>query len=173
MSRKLVPFCFAMLLAFSFVGVPARGQPNQGTPPARKIPGINAVDSYPNGCVDCHVNHTDIKVDARFSTMLKQWSESVDPKLLAKVQAAAPEGLTLKGKHPTSGNVLTSIPAKCLVCHDKEATRSPPFSRMMHVIHLVGGEENHFLTAYQGECTSCHKLNTTTGQWTTPSAPEK
>jgi hypothetical protein len=44
---------------------------------------------------------------------------------------------------------------------------------MMHVIHLTGGEENHFLTAYQGECTSCHKLNTTTGQWTTPSAPEK
>jgi hypothetical protein len=43
---------------------------------------------------------------------------------------------------------------------------------MMHKIHLSGGEENRFLTVYQGECTHCHKFNVPTGLWSLPSAPE-
>ena len=173
MSGNVELCCFGMLLAYSLVAVPARGQENQAPPPVRKIPGITALDSHPNACVDCHVNHPEIKVDARFSTLMKEWGERVDPKLLAKAQASSPEGLVLRGKHPISENVLASIPAKCLVCHDKQTTTSPPFARLMHMIHLVGGQENHFLTVYQGECTHCHKLDVTTSQWAIPSAPEK
>lgn len=43
----------------------------------------------------------------------------------------------------------------------------------MHVIHLVGGNGNRFLTANQGECTHCHKLNQKTGTWKTASSAEK
>ena len=173
MSRNLESCCLGILLAYSLFAVPARGQESQAPLRARKIPGITTLDSYPNACVDCHVNHPEINVDPRFSTLMKEWSERVDPKLLAKAQASAPEGLVLRGKHPTSENVLASIPAKCLVCHDKQSTTSPPFARLMHSIHLVGGEENHFLTVYQGECTHCHKLDVMTGQWAIPSAPGK
>ena len=148
-------------------------QPAKGPPPARKIPGITAKDEYPNGCVDCHINYVEMKRDTRFSTLMNLWSGKVGSKLLAKAEASAPQGMTLKGKHPKAGGVLKDIPAKCLPCHGKSSKTSPPFGELIHVIHLTGGGENQFLTMFQGECTHCHKLNPKTGHWTMPSAPEK
>ena len=152
---------------------PAEAQPPQGAPSARKIPGITAKDPYPNGCVDCHINHVDKKMDLRFSTLMKLWSEKVEPKLLAKAEASGPTGLVLKGKHPKFPGVLKDIPAKCAVCHGKSSKTAPPFADLIHNIHLTGGEENDYLKVFQGECTFCHKLNQKTGRWSTPSAPEK
>ncbi|HEY4956131.1 MAG TPA: hypothetical protein VII02_14730, partial [Gemmatimonadaceae bacterium] len=90
-----------------------------------------------------------------------------------KAQASAPTGVILQGKHPRTKGAFNNIPAQCLVCHRKDSRRAPPFARMLHMIHLTGGDENHFLTIYQGECTGCHKLDLSTGRWTIPSAPEK
>lgn len=151
----------------------AQEQAGQAPPPARKIPGITVADPFPNACVDCHIHYVDMKLDTRFRTLMHQWNEQVEPKLLAKAQASAPNGIILKGKHPKMTDLFKDIPAKCLVCHGKGSTISPPFANLIHNIHLVGGEQNHFLTMFQGECTYCHKLDQTTGHWTIPSAAEK
>ena len=134
MLRKLTLYCFALLMGAWFTPLTAQDQSNQ----ARKIPGITAPDLFPNSCIDCHVNHTDIKVDARFSTQIARWTEKVEPELLAKAQAAAPEGMTLKGKHPKMGVNFNNIPAACINCHSKDSEGAPPFSRMMHLIHSPG-----------------------------------
>ncbi len=142
-------------------------------PPPRAIPGLTAEDHFPHACVDCHLNYAEMNMDTRFSTLLKQWSEQVDPKLLAEAKASAPQGLTVTGKHPDATQALADIPNACLQCHDKAANAAPPFSRMIHRIHLTGGKENPFLTVFQGECTHCHKLDQSTGEWSIPSGPEK
>lgn len=144
----------------------------QASPPARKIPGITTEDAFPRGCVDCHTNHPEMNLDARISSLMKGWNNKVEPPLLAKAQATAPSGVTLKGKHPAAAFALKNIPAGCLTCHSKKSTLAPPFAQMLHRIHLTGGEENRFLTVNQGECTHCHKLNVSTAQWSLPSAPE-
>jgi hypothetical protein len=175
MTRKLV-LCLGVL-GLSLTAYLTMGQAQEkaapAPPPMRKIPGVTAEDGYPHGCVDCHINYVEMKRDTRFSTLTAEWSEKVEPGLLAKAQAAAPKGLTLRGKHPAVTAALKDIPAKCLVCHSKSSKTAPPFGDMMHEIHLTGGEQNFFLTIFQGECTYCHKLDMSTGHWTIPSGPEK
>ena len=140
-------------------------------PPARKIPGITAEDPFPKACVSCHVNLPERKMDVRISTLLKAWTEKVEPALLAKAQAAAPTGVTLVGKHPAASSALKDIPAGCIKCHGSASKKAPPFTHMMHTIHLTG-EGNHFLAEFQGECTHCHKLDAKTGTWSIPSGSE-
>lgn len=152
---------------------PHAGGTSPTPPPARPIPGITAADAHPNGCVDCHINMPNIAVDARLSTSIRRWADTVDPKLLAKAQGTMAAGTTLKGKHPSVASLLKDIPAACITCHTPRSKVAPPFSRLMHVIHLTGGDENHFMTLFQGECTHCHKLNINTGEWSVPSGPEK
>ena len=171
MTGKLTLCCFAFLLNASLTPLTAQAQAKQTLPPARMIPGITAPDSFPNSCIDCHVNRPEM--DARFSTQIARWNEKVEPELPAKAQAAAPEGMILKGKHPKTGVSFKNIPAQCINCHGRDSEGAPPFSRMMHLIHLTGGDQNRFMTVYHGECTNCHKLNLTTGRWAFPSGPEK
>lgn len=150
---------------------PASGQ-EKGAPPApRAIPGINAEDAFPGGCVDCHRAWPEM--DVRLSTLLKHWEQEVPPALLAKAQNAAPAGVTLKGKHPAAPEALAKIPAGCLKCHGRASTKAPPFARLLHAIHLTGGDQNHFLTMFNGECTHCHKLDAATGAWSFSNGSEK
>lgn len=142
-------------------------------PPMRKIPGLTAEDRFPNGCVDCHINMPDIKKDERISTLMSKWNKKVEPALLKKVQAVAPTGVNLQGVHPSALASLKNIPVACATCHSKTSKTAPPLGALLHIIHLTGGENNHFLTIFQGECTYCHKMNTSTGVWTMPSGPEK
>lgn len=158
-------------LATMFVAVAAQA----AAPTARKIPGINAPDAYPGGCVDCHVaKPAGATTDARLSTHLAAWTAGkVDPALLATVQATAPAGLKLKGKHPDATDALDDIPAACADCHSEDSKKAPPLAGMVHRIHLVGGDKNPFMTTYQGECTDCHKFDAAKGTWSMPSGPEK
>jgi len=149
------------------------GDEQMKLPPARKIPGLTAEDKFPNGCVDCHINMADIKQDERISTLMARWNKGAETKLLEKAQAVAPAGVTLKGKHPQATSALEDIPNACKTCHGGKSSTAPPFAPLVHAIHLVGGEDNHFLTIFQGECTHCHKLNLATGVWTVPSGREK
>jgi hypothetical protein len=176
MSKKFLLCIFGIVLGatlmISFPESQAQEPGPPAPPPARKIPGITVNDSHPRACVDCHINYVEMKMDTRFSTLMNQWNQAVEPGLLAKAQASAPKGIVLRGKHPKADGVVASIPEKCLACHSKSATISPPFAGMIHNIHLVGGDNNHFLTMFQGECTLCHKLDLSTGFWRIPSAPE-
>jgi hypothetical protein len=152
MNRNLIALTLAIL-------VPAA----MASP--RAIPGINAKDAYPAACVDCHVK------DMRLSTQIARWNGSVDAKSLAAMQAFAPKGMTLKGKHPpVTGK---DIPASCLKCHAAMAKAAPPLAPLLHGIHLAKGDQSDFVKQFQGECTHCHKLNKTTGTWSMPSGTEK
>jgi len=162
----------SVLLALS-ASAQTEGDSQMKLPPARKIPGLTADDKFPLGCVDCHINMPEIKQDERISTLMSRWNKKVEPKLLDKAQAAAPAGVTLKGKHPLVPASLKNIPASCNSCHSKTSKTAPPFASLIHTIHLSGGEDNHFLTIFQGECTPCHKMNPKTGVWSIPSGPEK
>ena len=149
-----------------------------GTPVAsqssasRQIPGITAKDLYPNGCVDCHVAGKD--GDMRMSALMAKWTSAVPAALVDKARASSIDPSKIKGKHLPMPNVKANIPQTCLTaCHKKGSTIAPPFAQLMHTIHLVGGGGNRFLTASQGECTHCHKLNQKTGTWKVPSAAEK
>jgi hypothetical protein len=142
-------------------------------PPARSIPGITVEDVFPNGCIDCHIDYTEMKLDTRFSTLLSRWQQGAEPALLAKAQACSPQGVQLAGRHPEASDVLEDVPAGCIACHASEVESAPPFAEMIHAIHLAGGSSNHFVTVFQGECTHCHKLDVETGRWAMPSAREK
>ncbi|KAA0255833.1 hypothetical protein FBQ97_05035 [Acidobacteria bacterium ACD] len=171
--RLLTPIAvpvLASLLAAAAPAAPSEGAPP--LPPARKVPGITAPDTHPGGCVDCHVRYPERKADERLSVLMAGWRTKVGPELLAKSQAASPPGMKLKGKHPPL-SAAKDVPASCLRCHSPGSKSAPPFAALVHAIHLTGGEANHFLTVFQGECTLCHKLDAATGTWRMPSGPEK
>jgi len=172
-----VPSFVAVLLAVSPAALAQAPPAVEGGPPpplpARASPAIAAEDAYPGGCVDCHVNMPEAGVDARLSTALARWREEVDADLLAQAQSTMPEGVRLRGRHPPAGRSLEDVPAACLKCHRADSKSAPAFARLLHLVHLTGGEENHFVTLFQGECTHCHKLDAATGEWSLPSGPQK
>jgi hypothetical protein len=151
----------------------ANAEEPQTTPPPRDIPGITADDMFPIGCVSCHLNFIDRNMDTRISSSLAKWAENVEQKLLEKAQAATFEGVILVGKHPSAADSLTDIPKACIECHNNMPQDAPAFSRMVHLIHLTGGKDNHYMTIFQGECTYCHKFNAGTGNWFISSGSEK
>lgn len=163
---------FAATLGFAEKTPAPQTTPAAQTPPVRQIPGLTAKDAYPNGCVDCHVNGKD--GDKRLSTLLAELAKAVPAPLVEKARAASADPSKIKGKHPPIPNAKTNTPLSCLSgCHKRGSTIGPPFTQLMHAIHLVGGAQNHFLTVFQGECTYCHKLDQKTGQWKVGTAPEK
>jgi hypothetical protein len=160
---------FAVVLASS-----AGGQTPPQAPAAavRPIPGITAKDAYPNGCVDCHVAAKD--GDMRLSVLLAKWTAAAPAALVEKARAASADASKIKGKHLAIANVKANIPQTCLsACHKKGSVIAPPFAQLMHLIHLTGGAQNRFLTANQGECTYCHKLDQKTGLWKIANGAEK
>lgn len=177
MCGRMTSGALSFLAALMFFAQASLALPPEGggppLPPARQIPGINAPDPFAGGCVSCHLNFPDKRMDARISTLMKQWTEAVPPALLAKAQAATPAGVALKGKHPNVAKALGDIPKACMPCHGANAKIAPRFDRMLHALHLGGGEQSHFMTLFQGECTHCHKLNMATGEWSIPSGPER
>jgi hypothetical protein len=130
------------------------------------IPGITTADRTPDACVNCHANHPEMKKDFRLTTELASWQKTgADSAMLAKALAAAPAGKVYSGKHPDIKALVFTIPDDCLMCHVRDSRVAPPFTKLLHAIHLVGGKENHFLTNANGTCTSCHKLDQQTGFW--------
>jgi hypothetical protein len=169
MTLRLVQ---AAILVRLFLLAAGQAVAQDAPPPPRKIPGITTEDQFAQACVGCHVNRTDIGLDVRLSTLMKQWYTEVPAPLLEKARAAASAGATLKGKHPVVAASLQDIPGGCLRCHAKTSKTAPPFAQLLHAVHLTGGAENPFLTFFQGECTHCHKLDRATGTWSIPSGPE-
>ena len=136
-------------------------------------PGL-AADAFPKGCVSCHTVDKAKGADHRLSVALAQWTAGkVDADLLAKSKASAPTGVVLKGKHPAAEDSLDDIPNACLDCHDPGSKKAPPFSQLLHLVHLTGGTNNGFVSTFKGDCTHCHKLDAKTGVWSMPSGAEQ
>ncbi len=175
--NKTVLYAFPLALALFPMHVShgeEAGNPGMMTlPSARSIPGLTVEDPFPRGCVDCHINMPERNQDERLSTLMSRWSESMESVLMEKAQAVMTAGIALKGVHPKADDSLKDIPAACLSCHDRMSTKAPPLVPLLHAIHLTGGDANHYLTIFQGECSYCHKLDKQTGRWSVPSAPEQ
>jgi len=163
---KLVP-----LIGAEEPAEPAEGHGPQ--PPVRKIPGITAPDQFPMGCVDCHVYYPEMNLDARVSTLMNGWGQANSSNFMSRMKALAPKGVEFKGRHPDVPRSFGDIPAACIKCHAKPSMHAPSFGQMMHVIHLEGVKDGHFLSIFQGECTHCHKLEKNTGTSHVPSGPER
>jgi len=132
-----------------------------------------AADAFPDGCVSCHVVDKATGQDRRLSTALKAWTAGkVDAELLAQTKASMPAGVAAKGKHPGAEDSLEDVPAACLDCHTPDSKKAPAFSRLMHLVHLTGAG-NQFTTTFKNDCTTCHKLDARTGEWSLPSGPTK
>jgi len=164
----------ALLAAVTGLPAAAADTAAAGSPPApRAMPGLTTADTHPGACVDCHIAYPERGMDARLSVQLARWTRGeVDPRLLRQARASAPTGAAIEGRHPESTDSLGDIPGACLECHGAEAREAPPFAGLIHLVHLDGGAQNHFVTVFQGECTLCHKLDGRTGRWTVPSGPE-
>jgi hypothetical protein len=145
----------------------------KSAPKLSDIPGITTPDRTPNACVNCHKNYPEMKKDFRLTVILAEWRNGTDPDILEKARACAPEGVTLKGKHPDVSSLIKIIPNDCLMCHSRNSSSAPPFAKLLHAIHLTGGEKNGFLARANGTCTSCHKLDQKTGTWGLGSGEEK
>ena len=143
-------------------------------PTLPNIPGITTRDMFPGGCVDCHRNRPEIKRDFRISTYIRDWTQAVDPKVRNRVQAIAPKGVKLSGKHPPmAAESFRDVPKSCNPCHANPQAKIPQMGPMLHALHLMGGTANHFLTLYKGECALCHKFDSKTASWRIPSLPER
>lgn len=162
-SPLILGVVFLVLAWRSGLAAAAAGEP--AAPALRPIPGLTAPDKFARGCVDCHVVLPDRKMDVRLSALMKQWQEKVDPALLERVRAFSPAEITLKGVHPKVPGAVSEVPKACMTCHARASKVAPPLGRMLHGLHLVGGDKNVFITQFQGECTHCHKLDAATGNW--------
>ncbi len=153
------------LIPGGIYGVSAIHGQEQSKPALPDIPGITTEDRTPRGCVDCHKNHPERNYDGRLTSVLKRWENGVRPEHFQKAKAAMPPTAALKGRHPAVQSFIEVIPDDCLMCHWSGAKVVPPFSKILHTIHLTGGRENHLITNLKGQCTHCHKLDETTGTW--------
>ena len=151
------------------VGVLLAAPPLVHAQAARSVPA--ARDPFPNACVDCHVAGKD--TDMRLSTLVAAWTTAVPAALVEKAKAASADPTKIKGKHPAVPNAKTNTPQSCLTCHRRGSTIGPPFAQLLHLVHLTGGATNDYVSTYKSDCTSCHKLNTKTGEWSMPSGAEK
>jgi len=169
---KVAAIAFVMAITVSAVQSQS-DESATGTPPSpRQVPGLNAPDPFPNGCVDCHINMKERNLDTRFSTLMAKWADGVEPRLLAAAKAAAADSTKIKGKHLKLSVAKMEIPDGCLKCHGSSSTAAPPFARLMHLVHLTGGDANPYMEHFNGDCTPCHKLNKQTGTWSVASAKE-
>jgi len=161
-----------VLLLLSACGTP-RGPAESGKAPSdQRVSAAAVADPFPRACVDCHVNRPDIGMDVRISTLMAQWKEGASPGLVDAARAASPAGVTISGRHPPLPGGIGEIPATCLECHGRSSDSAPRFALLMHRVHLVGGESNHYVREFGGRCEPCHKLDRATGAWSVPSGDE-
>jgi cytochrome c553 len=155
---KPVPALISLSLSVAFIAL-------------APLTAARAADTFPQACVSCHI--VDHGKDYRLSTALAAWTAGkIDADLLAQTKATMPAGVAVKGKHPKADDALEDIPAACLDCHSSDSKKAPPFTRLMHLVHLTG-EKNVFVDMFKGDCRGCHKLDVKTGEWSVPSGTEK
>ena len=142
-------------------------------PVVAEIPGLTTEDRFPRGCVDCHIDMPQINQDERLSSVMSAWDRKVPPELVEKAKAVARDDLAIKGRHPLSEKMFQAIPENCQDCHENGSGSVVPLVPLIHLIHLSGGEDNHYLTIFQGHCTHCHKFDLNTGIANLPSANEQ
>ena len=73
-------------------------------------------------------------------------------------------GITIEDTHP-NGCVDCHAKTDCVICH-KPKMPAGDLNNITHSSHYDNPDENHFIEYYNGDCLSCHSLNTATGVMT-------
>ena len=126
----------AAFLAVGLVGTILALTAAAGAAPV--LPGINAKDDFPNGCVDCH------KKDGANDNRLNA--------VLAKVKG-----------HPDVSKMVKTVPKDCAMCHKGGTSKAPAIAQVAHEFHYSDAEKNVFVNVYGGQCLNCHSLAVETG----------
>lgn len=108
--------------------------------PSLTIPGVNAKDDLPKGCLDCHVK-----------------SGNSDTTILAGMKK-----LIADKKHPAATDKMITDMAGCATCH-KAGAKAGTLGGVIHQMHFAGGTNNAFVKNYSGNCTWCHSVDLTNG----------
>ena len=110
------------------------------------LPGINAPDTQPKGCVDCHIKTA--SRDFRLTVVLA----------------------SIKGGHPDVDKLVKNVPMDCLKCH-YASQMAPVLGSMVHRNHYQNQKDNDFLINDRGSCLSCHTVDTQSGKIGIKNAP--
>ncbi|MEI6874416.1 MAG: hypothetical protein WCL50_04705 [Spirochaetota bacterium] len=141
-TAKIAGIAALMAVGLFVLGVSASAAPK----PIPPLPGINAPDLQPKGCVDCHINAGG--KDFRLTVVLN----------------------SLKGGHPDVTKIVKNVPADCLKCHFASA-KAPVLGSMVHRNHFADQVDNDFLSLDKGSCLSCHNIDAKSGKIAYKNAP--
>jgi len=95
-------------------------------------------DDYPQGCVSCHVSTE--QQDMRLNVIFDQI------------------------EHSRAGQRTLLIPTGCQRCHADEDGVGGALSTLIHRSHYTDPIKEKFTGEFNGDCVSCHKMDTDTGQ---------
>lgn len=95
-------------------------------------------DDYPQGCVSCHV--ATAKQDLRLNMVLDRI------------------------EHTLAGQRTLLIPTGCDRCHADEEGVGGALSTLIHRSHYTDPIDKKFITDFNGDCGSCHRMDTDTGE---------
>lgn len=100
--------------------------------------GIALADDYPQGCVSCHVatKQQDMRLNVVFDHI----------------------------EHSMAGQRTLLIPTGCERCHADEKGVGGALSKLIHRSHYTDPIKEKFTGQFNGDCVSCHKMDTDTGQ---------
>lgn len=98
----------------------------------------SAADEYPQGCVSCHVATE--KEDMRLNVVLAH------------------------AEHTMAGQRTLLIPIGCNRCHADDEGVGGALSTLVHRSHYTDPIYTRFVGEYDGDCGSCHKMDTDTGE---------
>ena len=93
------------------------------------LPGSDAPEGFPNGCIDCH----SVSEDNDFS--LKATLDQLDD-------------------HPSIANMVNNVPNDCSMCHT--ASYAGDLKDTIHKVHLENDEDDGFVANYGQNCLACH-----------------
>ncbi|GBC76418.1 hypothetical protein HRbin07_00619 [bacterium HR07] len=136
-----------------------------------KIPGVNAADPAPRGCVDCHTSDKADDPLAKLTVLMDAYNKTGAPAFVkaaaqAAIKAAGGDPAKITGKHPTGGAMFKGqeLPKACLQCHDGDGKSIPRLDAMLYLLKYADFKDGKFVTPattdfvkkFGGWCTACH-----------------
>jgi mono/diheme cytochrome c family protein len=97
---------------------------------ANALPGADAPEGFPNGCIDCHSATAD--ADFTMSATMGKFEN-----------------------HPSVTAMVKNVPSDCMMCHGKDSYGGE-FKSIIHEIHLERSGDDGFVKNYGQNCLACH-----------------
>jgi len=114
------------------------------------VSAVAVADSYPQGCVDCHVlsesgSGNKYVGDFRIEPLLAQTGH----RWLRKIK---------------------TVPDDCSKCHSDDSDL--PLSTIVHLVHFEKPAANLYTTEFGGKCANCHAMDGPSGESLVKSGPK-